>query len=362
MKELDTQPQPTTHEAYDLANLAMIAEAYNLSTLHFVSKPTNGIMTENAILEDEGGERYFAKLYKTEDTEKYHSTYHAAALIAENKSIPVALPYQTADNSRLVTIADNQLVLFKYITHNEASPRDEIAETRLAANMARNLGLIHAVSVPEGDTILKPIERWRPNQNEKRKQTLVDIITIIQNKSELDDFDTLALETATKKLELLARLPKAKNESGKLSICHGDFHANNTLYNDNMDIIAICDWDNAGLSHPYIDFLNTFIMAVIGRRYQTYQTDRLDIATVFIKKYTTTLGEEIDLAEMEIAYHTLMSERICTTWPMNQHYLEGNTNQDGRLKVIAEKATTLATHYDSIWNFILTAIQATKNT
>jgi Ser/Thr protein kinase RdoA (MazF antagonist) len=361
MDKLDNPAQPNVPESYSYKKLAAISEAYNLPNLRFVNKPASGTMTENAILEDENGKLYFAKLYKTTDKDKFQSTYHAAKLVAENINIPVTLPYNTNDQTFLLTIGDNQLALFDYIPHNESMPVDEKEETQLVASMARNLGLIHKASIPEGDVILKPIERWQPNQNEKRAQTLHKIISIIKSKSELDDFDTRALEVATKKLDLIMGLPEANREYRRLSICHGDFHAQNNLYGDDMEIKAICDWDNAGTSHPYIDFLNTFIMAIIGRRFETYQSDRMDIATVFITEYVKATGSEIDPAEMKIAYQAFMSERICTTWPMNQHYLQGNYANDARLKAIAEKTASLSTHYDNIWKFIQTAIQAAKS-
>ena len=66
------------------------------------------------------------------------------------------------------------------------------------------------------------------------------------------------------------------------------------------------------------------------------------------------------MQKLEQAYHTIMGERIGTTWPMNQHYLQGNTKQDGRLKKLSEKAIALTKHYEEIWSFICSAIEASK--
>ena len=353
--------KPNTPEAFNHKNLADIAGLYGLAGLRFVSTPATGIITENAILEDDGGRSYFVKLYISEEMDKLTSTYHAAELAANNPNIPVSLPFKTADNSFTTTINGMSLALFNYIEHDKIPPANEQAELRLASSMAKNLGLIHAVLVSPDDSLLKPIERWQPNQTERRRQVLTDIITLIQAKTELDDFDTLALEVATKKLGLLDRLKDTEDENDEKGLCHGDFHAHNTLWNENMDIVAICDWDNAGSSNTYVDFLNSFVMHVIGRRFDTFQTERQEIADAFIKSYVEATGQSIDIEKLERAYHTLMSDRIGTTWPMNQHYLQGITKQDKTLKYVSEKATALAKHYDEIWNFICATINAAKD-
>jgi len=356
MNESENISKPNTPESFNYKNLTDISDLYGLSGLRYISTPATGIITENAILEDENGKLYFVKLYNSEEIDKYASTYHVAELAANNPSIPVSLPIRTTVGSFTTTINGKSLALFDYIAHDETTYADEEAELRLASSMAKNLGLIHTVPVSLEDKLLKPIERWQPNQTERRIQVLTDIITIIQAKTELDDFDTLALEVARMKLGLLSRLKYSQDEDNKPGLCHGDFHTHNTLHNERMDVVAILDWDNAGLSNTYVDMLNSFIMLVIRHRFDTFQTDRQEIAKVFIESYVGATGEKIDMQKLEQAYQTIMGERIGTTWPMNQHYLQRNTKQDSRLKNLSEKAVGLSKHYDEIWSFICTAV------
>ncbi|MEX0917912.1 MAG: phosphotransferase [Candidatus Paceibacterota bacterium] len=332
--------------------LHTIARAYDLPPLHFLHSPEAGIITDNAILEAEDGTRYFAKLYDSVDEEKHTSIYRAAELLAANPLIPVSLPFLSKDGTYTVDVAGRPLALFSYVPHRAEPPQTEAEEAALASSMAVNLGRMHAVEVPKDDPLLRPIGRWQEEARTTRTSMLERVIKHIHTLEKRDQFDELALESATTKLSLIQSLPEPDWDALDLNICHADYHGHNVLYDEDMNVVAIFDWDNAGLADKYMDFVNTFAMTVIGHRFDSYQEDRFEIARAVCEQYQEGLGQQIDMSHLRTAYDALMHERIGTSWPVFQHYFSGHTRNDNRVEPVLRKAKFHAENYEEMWDFI----------
>ncbi len=343
-------------ETFNSEILSDIASVYGISTLKYISSPEKGIITENAILEDDEGIRYFVKLYRPEKTKDTAGIYRAAELVAENPDIPVSLPISIG-GSHTASIDGRSLALFPYIEHRTEFPQNKEEDRVLTSNIARNLGRIHAMPVQTDEDMIKPIKRWQSESVGARVEELQRLKDHIDSLSDLSDFDSQALEVIATKTQLLEQLPDVSGEQQELAICHGDYHGHNVLFNEEMEVVAIIDWDNAGLADPYIDFLQTFMTNVINKKFDTYQTERKENAQTFIKSYVEGAGKEIDTERLKASYGLFMHQRIGAAWPLNQHYFDDNTRNDDRLQNTLDKSIAYAEHYDEILYFILSILQ-----
>lgn len=340
-------------EVFDDPSLHAISESYGIPGLQYVTSPEAGIITDNAVLKDERGHSYFAKLYKDGNVENHASSYRAAEALVDS-GIPVLLPIRLIDKSYTAHIQGRSLALFPYIEHRTSPPKDDSEVLHLTASMGENLGRMHAVNVPTEDGSIEPIQRWSPEAKEQRHARLRKIVEHIETLPDRNSFDELAMEAATTRLDLLSRIESTHLTQSPLRICHGDFHGHNVLYDQSMDVVAICDWDNAGLANPWVDFFNTFMMQVVANRLDTLATEGKEVATAFISSYIKGLNltGDINKEELKAGFDTLMQERIGTSWPMYQHYFDNNHRNDDRLEKTYRRSIAYAENYDRIWHFV----------
>lgn len=340
-------------EVFDASKLRLIGEAYGISSLQYIKAPQSGIITDNAILKDESDQRYFVKLYKNGDPAKHVSSYRAAETVAD-AGLPVLMPAMLLDRSYTAHVQGQPLALFPYFEHRESPPNNESEALQLTKSMGGTLGRMHGITVPERENLIEPIGRWSSEAEANRLARLREIIEHINNIPNHNEFDKLALKASAHKLELLNKLGSPNEETSPLRICHGDFHAGNVLYDDDMNIVAICDWDNAGLANPWADFFNTFMTHVVSNKLDTLESDRREMSEVLLSSYLHGLNQDDDIHidTLKTGFDTLMRERIGTSWPMYRHYFEGNSRNDSRLGIGYQRAVRYAENYDRIWSFV----------
>lgn len=352
-----------SHQQYDRPtafteeHLESIASAYELPGLRFVGTPDKGLVTENAFLQADNGQQYFAKWYQNESPEDYAGLYRAAEVVAVNPAIPAYIPLPNTEGTYTITIGGRSLAVFPYIEHNRIKPQTFPEQIKLVSSMARTLGMIHATPVPPDEQLLKPLSRWGIEHCATRIRMLNKIQTHIMAipEHERSDFDHRALDFAITKLRLLEQLPPYVPYEHSVSICHGDYHDANVLFDDDYNVISVIDWDNAGLADPYCEFLQSFITNAIGKdNYATYQQTKVRQAQAFTTAYTEGSGAPLDIERLRRVYPLLIHERLGSPWPVYQHYFEPPAkSNDDRLQPVLDRAHFLAQEYDNVFNFIV---------
>jgi len=350
-------PEKIASKVFNEEVLTEIAEVYGLSTLTFTGSPASGIITENAFLEDAAGGKYFAKLYDVDDIERQASTYRVGELAAQNPLLPVVLPLMPRGGSYTVPIRGNSFALFPYVEHDDAPVEDVQIASTLLFNTAEALGRIHSTVIPEQEPYLKPIPRWQEGATIGRIENLKRILEIIDSKTELNDFDVLSRNVAQTKLDYLKNAPEAPRVTVPDALCHADFHGANVLHDQNMNIVAICDWDNAGLANPYMDFLNTFYSQVFSSKMFQEPQQKHALAKAFVAGYEAGTGRVLDLQTLQDTFEAFMQERVGTTWPMYQHYIQNDTKNDSRLEWIANRTKEMPKQKTEVWSLIQSAIK-----
>lgn len=138
-----------------------------------------------------------------------------------------------------------------------------------------------------------------------------------------------------------------------LGLCHGDYHRHNVLFDEHQQVIGVCDWDNAGLSDTYIDFLDAFRTSVIRSSYDTYRSEQRETARAFIKGYINGKGGTFDGSRLKDAMEVYSRHIVGTAWPMNVHYFNDFTKSDSALDSMHEKATFYAEYQEEVVDFIM---------
>lgn len=295
-----------------------IAKEYGFSELRFVREPEKGISTKNLIAEDGRGNAYFIKKHKKGDLQKIENSERSACFVQENSDIPVVLPVANK-RGKLHTDIDGEFYsIFPYVVHTEyhSTDADRIVFTRQLGEM---LGKIHSASrtapVPES---IKRISAWTPDDKEVSIAGLEKVREVIMKKESRDAYDQKALDFIALKIPLIREHAFVKQEKD-VTLCHGDYHTANLLFNDMGGIIGICDWDISGLENPYYEFIRSFNMCVVRRDFDHLET-KGEVARAFLEGYTSTCGFHFEITELDYAIETWYEKVLTMVWPLSDHY------------------------------------------
>lgn len=336
----------------DVEYIAILADEYGLPNLNFVGVSDKGVSSHNVIMEAEDGRRFFVKQYKEDDAERRESSNLVERHVAANSSIPVVLPLETTDGVSQMYVGDKMYAVFPFQDHNDSLPEDQVEKKKQNYELAKTLGTIHSVSMDNLDERIDVIDRWNPGGVADLVAHLEMIEGTIRNKEELDEFDKKALKTISQRKEILGVLDGEGSVSVADAICHGDYHSQNVLFDNDYNVTGVIDWDICAKSDPYIDFLNTFKMTIIGRKYETYQEERKETAKAFIKGYLDGLASDFDRDRLRNAAKTLTQVIAGSSWPLDEHYFMDYTKADGHLEKELDKAKFFSENADNIVEFI----------
>ncbi|MCA9362819.1 aminoglycoside phosphotransferase family protein [Candidatus Kaiserbacteria bacterium] len=340
-------------EEIDESLINTIAAEYNLPDLHFVSMPKEGINSHNMILQKPGGNTYFLKQYREHDAERREDIHRIENYIFEHSTVPVVRPLPNISGEPHTYVKGKMFALFAYIESAEVHNETEEQRLTKVESLAETLGKTHAIPVTEEIKDLDTIDRWDSSDCEKRLRTLEEIEGIIRAKDELDDYDTRSLTIIELKKSLLSEAASSDKQTVNLGLCHGDYHRHNVLFDEHQQVIGVCDWDNAGLSDTYIDFLDAFRTSVIRSSYDTYRSEQRETARAFIKGYINGKGGTFDGSRLKDAMEVYSRHIVGTAWPMNVHYFNDFTKSDSALDSMHEKATFYAEYQEEVVDFIM---------
>ncbi|MES2223807.1 MAG: aminoglycoside phosphotransferase family protein [Patescibacteria group bacterium] len=334
-----------------------ISEVYNLSSLIYVGSSAQGISAHNAIVKTTGGTFFFIKNYKKTDADRRENSEAVEIFVSENSSLPVVLPLKTASNQAHYIIDEKMYAVFPYLEHKEYKPELLEEKIKLAESLGATLGTIHSISmkVPINKSI-QPIVSWIVPTKEKSIENLEKIIETINNKKVHDEYDKKALNFVDLKISLLKESSFRGRGATFETICHGDFHKGNILFDEKGSIIGICDWDISGRANPYLEFIRSFNMCVIRRDFEHYQ-EKGEYSKAFCAGYLKNCGFEFDFNELEYAIEWWYQLTLSISWPMSDHYYLDHTKTDASLDSEILKVSFLKENRAQLLEYIRSCIQ-----
>lgn len=307
----------------DLANM------YGFPGLRFVREPEKGISTKNFIAEDKRGNTYFIKKHKKADILKIENSERSAQFVRECSDVPVVLPLKNKGGKLHTNIDGECYSLFPYVPHVEYRPSDENRRA-FTYHLGEMLGKIHAVScttaAPES---INRISAWVPDRKEESLANLAKLREAINRKEPKDAYDRKALAFIGLKTSLLPEHAFVEREKN-LTICHGDYHTANLLFDEAGVIIGVCDWDISGMENPYNEFIRSFNMCVVRRDFDHLESKQ-DVAKAFVAGYTSTCGFALEIGELEYAVEAWYEKLLTQVWPLSDHYLNKHFKTDPSL-------------------------------
>jgi len=336
--------------------LNKISQAYNFSELTYVGSPEEEISSLNAFVKTKEGVDLFIKNYKKGHAEKRDISEIVEHFISQDNSIPVVLPYKNKDGKCHVIIEDEMYSVFPHIINKHNHPGSDAERTILTKSLGTMLGKIHAVSrkFPIPKTIT-PIS-WVNKSTVESIDELKKIKEVIILKDIFEDYNQRALSLVELKISLLKESNFHVKENEPMVVCHGDYHKANILFDNNKNIIGVCDWDLGGIGNPYSEFVRSFNMCVIRRDFDNLPSKK-DFTKSFVDGYVNACGFEFDQAELSYAIESWYQKTISTTWPLSDHYYRSDTRADSLLDSELNKILFLRDNRQSIFEHIKSCLK-----
>lgn len=318
--------------------LSKIVELYGLK-LKIENRVTEGFQTENHILTD-GNQKYFLKKYTFEDPKRVKEI-HVVKKYFSDGGIPVVLPLKTKNEETFFDIDNAYYALFPFVTGKQFE-RGKLPETA-GYSFARVLAQLHLLGKrPDAPRIE---ETFTPFNKTKKLDLNAIIEQKIKEKTSLDDFDRLALESLELKKRLISENLITYEELNLPSdhLIHGDYLEQNVFFDEHDTVSYVFDFEKSRYAPRVFELFRAMIYSVLG-------TDTSPANIAKLKNCIDVYLEIYQMSKDEIKRGLVFFylKEIHNIWVEREHYLKDNNRTDvflaqglARIKYLSENLDNL---------------------
>lgn len=297
--------------------LTTVNDLYGLD-INSSKKVTKGFLSENYILTGRG-QRYFLKKYRFDKQERIEEV-HAAKKYFADGGIPVVLPIVNKDNKSFFHFENGYFALFPFISDRQIERGSLNAVT--IESLGEMLGRIHLL----GKTANLPIkERFKAWNKESFLEKIDAIYNEIDKKSELNDFDRLALESIETKKKLILDNTFIYEDLQLTSdhLIHGDYLDHNVFVGPDNKVSYVFDFEKTDYSPRMYELYRSLMYCFLSGEV----TDS-DIAHAkrYLNAYLAVYPTSRD--ELSRGLKLFYLKSIHGVWVESEHFLKGSDRVD----------------------------------
>ncbi|GAB4149364.1 MAG: hypothetical protein OHK0017_13310 [Patescibacteria group bacterium] len=174
------------------------------------------------------------------------------------------------------------IVVFPYVTGIKYSQLSPDLKQKAVQSSAKTLAKFHSSTAQSVTPIVEP-----SNTDKKINTFIQDVAELRQNlqtKQKLSEIDEVILDLLnTKEIcfkKFLTMFPDLVYPTSQL--VHGDFHAENLLFNEVGEVIRIFDWDNTAMSSHAWELIYAMLKICFDDNFENYDPD---LVRIFIQSY-----------------------------------------------------------------------------
>ncbi len=317
--------------------LSEIKSLYSLD-LHSPEKVERGFLSENHILTD-GIAKYFLKKYRFDREEKV-AEIHAAKRYFSDGGIPVILPIVSNNGKTFFYYDGAYFALFPFISGKHIK-RDEFTEAAVVS-MGEMLGKIHLLGIKSA----LPVEDYFSGWDKQKFLAKADLIlSIINEKAELDDFDKKALQTIMFRKELIEKNNTSFEDLHLPNDCliHGDYHEMNIFFDEYDNVQHVFDWEKITLAPRMFELLRSVIYVFFD---ESFDDRNVSLARTYITAYKNVIPTSNE--ELIKGLQLFHLRQLHGFWVENEHYLKNNYKVDHFLISRSDTTKYMAEHLDEL--------------
>lgn len=301
--------------------LATITALYSLKlALH--EKVEKGFLSENHVLLDSTGQKFFLKKYRFDSAARLIEI-HAAKEFFAHGGIPVIMPIPTLDGQTFFNIEGSYYALFPFIIGKQYERG--LMSRKAVVSLGKMLARIHLI----GKNTTLPINDFvKPFDTQKKIAEMNELLSIIAKRESvgrLDNFDLDARAGLIFKRKLLEEYPDMIDAPllPNDHLLHGDFLDLNVFFDEYDEVSYVFDFEKTGYGPRTLEIFRCMMYSLVNRPFP----DRdIDNAHAFLEAYNSVYP--IDRTEAAIGLRLFFSKAAHGYWVESEHYLKNNNRVD----------------------------------
>lgn len=314
--------------------LAKIHDLYGIDA-QWSERVTKGFLSENHIISDIGDQKkYFLKRYRFDNKQRIEEIHLVKKYFAE-KGIPIILPITNKEGGALF-FHEGYFAVFPFVEgrHIERNALSDEAIISLGETLAR----IHLAGKGANLPIMETFEPW-----DKEKQLAKSdlLIATIQQRSQLTDFDKLALEDIHLRRSIIESNIKSFEEYGFKSdhLTHGDYHGGNVFFDERDHVSHIFDLEKSRYCPRMFELFRSLLFLFCDT---SFTPESIAKSRLYLRSYLNLYPAPKE--ELSAGLEMFFLRFVHGFWVQNEHYLKGNTRVDHFLSQDFHRITYMSAH------------------
>ena len=287
----------------------------NISSSEMVDK---GFLSKNYILTGETT-KYFLKKYRFNKEEKIQEI-HAAKQYFADGGIPVILPIVNNVGQTYFSFEDGYYAIFPCINgrHIERGNLTEAA----TISLGEMLGKMHLRSKKSTLSIQDHFNGWDEGKFIAQAEQL---ISIINAKEKLDEFDINALEGIHIRKELIQANTVTFEDLAIPNNCliQGDYHDENVFFDENDHVQYVFDFEKVSYAPRVFELIRSMMYMFFN---ETLEIQRIELARLYIEVYSKMYPISKEELQKGLKLHYL--RQLHSFWVESEHYINKNYRVD----------------------------------
>lgn len=324
------------------ALLEKINKLYGLN-VHSPEKVTKGLLTENHFL-TEGDKKYFLKKYRF-DNSKEIEEIHLVKKYFANGGIPVILPILNKEQNTFFAFENKYFALFPFVEGRQLE-LDSLTDTAIIS-LGEMLGKIHLLGKEAKLSITDDFGAWN---KEKMLSKFDNIITIIHQQKELNDFDKLALEDLKIRRILIESNSINFEDLGFKNdhLIQGDYLTGNVFFDNDDHVSSVFDFEKARYAPRVFEVIRALIHIFFDK---DFNLENITKAKLYLNSYLNIYPLSRD--EIKRGFKLFYLKMLHSSWIPGEHYLKNNYRVDHLLAGNLERIKYLSEHLEELENKLL---------
>lgn len=301
--------------------IQQLKKIYDLKgELRLLEDVKEGYISVNSILIDDG-KKYFLKQYGFDDIERIDNI-HKVEDIFFKKDIPIVMPYECKDGSKVFTFKEKYYTLYPFV-YGRMLRRENLSNQAISS-LGNILGRIHLVS-KDGypSTVFRSKKYWDMEEFVKEAERILLQIQNMKEKSDIDMKFAIYLEkkiNMAKENDLRFENFNIKNDH----LIHGDYHEKNVFFDNDVDEIKyVFDLDNTTIAPRSYELVRALDLTCLNLG---YDDECRSNAKVFLDSYRNVY--DISKEELMDGFKVYFLKKVHSLWIATEHYVNNSTRVD----------------------------------
>jgi homoserine kinase type II len=303
------------------ADVAELLLNYDLGIFNNLARTEGGFTNENYIVNTTAG-NFFLKKYLRVNDEKILREHRILEYLKQ-QSFCVPKLILNKNCQTLTEYKGEFYAFFELVAGSSVVATNQVSDRQMK-NIAEILARYHhlAAYLPTADEPLSPIA-----DKNYLEELYHQVANLLQNKKEPDDYDKMIDSVLDLKIKEFANAPKIDYDRLPSLLVHGDFHADNILFDQNGEIVAVVDWELVKHQPRIWEVLcAAFFCAKLDWTWNFHTPVDFHRAQNFLAAYHAI--NPFTTEEIAQLPAILKSASADLSWPLKVHYMHKNFAAD----------------------------------